>query len=161
MQMLMPVMAVVGTLVSAVGQFTGGITANREAKAEARQMEIAAGQERAAAQRSAIEERRQAAIVASNAQAAAAASGGGASDPTVIKTMTDLAGEGEYRALAQIYTGEQSARNYETGADMRRYQGKAAARAGRIGAVSTLLKGASSLYDTYGGGTSGSLKEKY
>jgi hypothetical protein len=152
METVMLVTAVAGTLVKAVGQFQAGIAANSQAKLEAKQMEIAAGQERAASQRAAFEERRQSRIVLSNAQAAAAASGAGTTDPSVLNITSSLAGEGEYRALTRMYEGEQSARNYETSAGFRRYEGKQAARAGRIGAMTTLLEGGSSLYQRYGGG---------
>jgi len=143
----------VTTLVSAYGQHQQGIAANRALKLEAKQMEIAAGQERAASQRNAAEERRQANIALSNATAAAAASGGGAADPSVITNKLNLAREGEYRSLMRLYEGEQSGRNYENQALIKRYEGQQKVAAGRINAMTTLVSGASGMYGKFGGGT--------
>lgn len=93
----------------------------------------------------------------SNAQAASAASGGGAADETVSNITANLAGEGQYRALSQIYQSEQSAINTENQARMSRYEGKQAARAGRMEAMGTILKGGSQLFAKYGGDGSSSV----
>lgn len=110
------------TVMSAGSQMAQADANNKIAAANAKSAENAAKQERAAAQRNASEERRRAAIASSNLQAAAAASGAGASDAGVIDLEEDIAEEGEYRALMQIYQGEQSARNNLSQASSIRYK---------------------------------------
>jgi hypothetical protein len=62
---------------------------------EAQQMEMKAKEEPLPAQRDALAKRKEGAIVNSRAQALAAASGGGAGTdaPTIVKLMSDTAGE--------------------------------------------------------------------
>lgn len=126
---------------------------------EAAQMEQSAVQEVAAAQRRALEERRRATLVASRAQAVAAASGAGASDTTVENIISDIAGEGEYRAGLAIYQGEESARRLRMGAQGARMEGssiaqfgESRARAYNTAALGSLAGGAASLYTKYGMG---------
>jgi hypothetical protein len=122
------------------------------AERQAQQMEMNAGQERARAQRLAANERKRADIVGSRVQALSAASGAGALDPTILDLTTDIEGEGEYRALTQIYAGEERATGLEYGAAGRRYEGESAYVAGQtrkrqayVGAVGTGLDGALTL----------------
>lgn len=141
---------VAGTAVKAGGTI---LSANSQAKAlrkEAQQLDIQAGAERATSQRSAMEERRQARLTASTALARAAASGAGASDPTVINLIAGLEGEGEFRALTQLYNGEEEARGLEAQARARRKEAKNAKRAGYIGAASTILSAGSTMADRFG-----------
>jgi len=149
-----PYVAAAGTALQAVGQIQAGKAANAAAQAEAAQMTQRAGQERATAQRNAAEERRRERIVQSNLQARAAASGGSATDPTVLDLSGDIAEEGLYRSNLALYEGEERARNLETGASFRRFEGKQAKKAGYYGAASTALsfagsRSAQSLYDRY------------
>lgn len=139
-----------GTILSAVGQVGGAIGAKNAANFEAKQMISRAGSERATSQRAAAEERRQKNIVQSRAQAVAAASGGGASDPTVVDLQGDLEVEGEYRALSQLYEGEERARGLIGAASAKKVEGRQALTGGLIGAAGTILSGAESLYSNYG-----------
>ena len=155
-----------GTILSAAGQVQAGWAADANAKAQqqaleyqAKQAEINAGQERASAQRRAMEERRQAGLASSRAKALAAAGGGTLLDPSVVNIMGDLAAEGEYNADVAMYEGEERARDLETGAQLRRYEGYMERAAGRqekrsgyLSAGATVLKGRSSLMSKYGGG---------
>lgn len=147
-QLAAPLM-IASTLVSAVGTIAAGNAADNAAQYEAEQLESRAGQERAAAQRRAIEQRRQARLVQSRQQAAAAASGAGASDPTVVDLMTGAEGEGEYRALLELYEGEERARGATVAANVRRFEGKQAKTASYIGAAGTILGGASTFFEKY------------
>lgn len=122
----------------------------QSSKVEAQQMQVNAGQERAAAQRSAMEQRRQARLVQSRQQAVAAASGAGATDPTVVDLMTDTNAEGEYRALSELYTGEQRARGLETDAANTRYAGKVRAQQYRSRILPTILDTGATLLSRYG-----------
>lgn len=139
-----------GTILSAVGQIGGAIGAKNAANFEAKQMVAQAGTERATSQRAAAEERRQKNLNQSRAQAVAAASGGGASDPTVVDIQGDLEVEGEYRALSQLYEGEERARGLIGAASAKKVEGRQALTGGLIGAAGTILSGADSLYGKYG-----------
>ena len=140
-----PFLAMAGGATSVVGGLVEGDSAARAAKAQgaaerdaanyrSAQLFQQAGQERATAQRKAIEERRRSRLAQSRAVAIAAGSGGGATDPTVTHILGDLAGEGEYNALAQLYTGEESAIGLETQGRASKYEGKLAYKAGKSSA---------------------------
>jgi hypothetical protein len=141
--------AVAGTLLSATGSVLGGKATNKASKVEAAALRRQAGQTRASSQREAIEQRRDADLAQSRALALAAAGGGGASDPTVVDIISDLEGEGEYRALTALFNGEEQARGLEDEALAARKAGKNAKTAGIIGGISTVLTGASSLAGKY------------
>lgn len=143
-------MAIGGAALKAGGSIFGGLSANKAAKAEARQLETQAGLERATSQRQAMEERRQARLLNSRALAVAAASGGGADDPSIVNLMSDIDGEGAYRALAALYEGETEAQGMEAQAKARRKEGKNAKIAGFINAGSSLLGAGSSMMEKYG-----------
>ncbi len=91
-----------------------------------------AGQERAAAQRAAIEQRRQGRFLESRALARSAASGAGAGDPTVENILGEIGAEGEFRALSELFIGEERALNLETQADLKVFEGNQERRAGDI-----------------------------
>lgn len=99
---------------------------------QAEQARQQAGQERATSQRAAIERRRTAKLLESKALARAAASGAGAGDPTAEKILGDIGAEGEFRALAELFVGEDRARGLETQADLRNFEGRQEARAGAV-----------------------------
>lgn len=144
------VLAIGGKLVEGVGSIVSGNSQAKQLKSEAKQLERNAGLERATSQRQSIEERRQAELASSRALALAAASGGGADDPTVVNTIADIEGEGEYRALTALYNGDQSARGMEDEAAARRKEAKNIKRASIFKAVGSVLSAGSSLMDRYG-----------
>ena len=132
-----PVAIAASTLLQVEGQKQQGEAARREgqrrriaAEFEAAQLEQQAGQSIAVSQRQALDVRRQARLVQSRALALAAASGGGASDPTVVRIMADIAGEGAYRAQVALYGGLEEARRLRMGAKAKRYGGAMAEEAG-------------------------------
>ena len=143
---LAAVAAVASTVLTAGSQYAQGRQAESAARSEGQQMRFAAGQEVAASQRAAEEERRQARLVQSAVQARA----GGDSGPGVADIYSDIAGEGEYRALSAIYEGDSRATTLKNRARMRDWEGKSAKRAGTIAAVSTIIGGASSMSGKYG-----------
>jgi hypothetical protein len=138
-----------------------------ESDATAAQLDVQAGQQRAAGQRRAQEQRRQAAIASSNVQAR---TGGGSTDASILGLTGNIAGEGEYNALTNIYEAEESALGAEGQAGTARRQasayraggeaalvrgraaGDAAVSSSRIGAASTIFSAGSTLYSKYGGG---------
>lgn len=163
----LPVAATVASAVlGAVGNYQAGQATKRQAaqmqqakEFEAAQLEQNAGQQIAAAQRKALEERRRATLVASRALAVSAASGSGASDPTVEKIISDIAGEGAYRAGLQLYEGEDIASRLRSGAQASRFEGESImqygrerARAANVSAFGSLFSGGASLYTKYGMG---------
>lgn len=114
-----------------------------------------AGQERAAAQRSANEQRRQAQLLESKALARAAGSGAGG--PGVEKIVGDIGAEGEFRALSDLFIGEERARGLEHQADIGVFEGDQERRAGDIErgaskrkAITQVLGGGATLYGKYG-----------
>jgi len=169
-------LAAVGTFMSYKGQKAAGkAEEQRQQREEARgreleklgefeaqQLEQNALTTVAASQRTASEERRQSDLIQSRALALAAASGGGASDPTVTRVISELAGIGSYRSAVALYEGEENARQMRLGAVARRQEGRLGLQAGGSAqkayntlATGSLLTGAGrigvSLYEKYGG----------
>jgi hypothetical protein len=144
------VLSAASTVLGAVGSIHSGNAEARELRSQAAQLDEQAGLERATAQRRSIEERRGARLAGSRALALAAASGAGADDPSVLNTITGLDGEGEYRALSTLYSGDQTARGLEADAAARRRGAKSARTTGLIRAGSTILAGGSSLFQRFG-----------
>lgn len=144
------IMTAMTTVMGAVGQLSAGNAASAAAKAEARQREQIAGQERAQAQREANEERRQADLAQSRGLAVAAA-GGGAADGSTRNVLAQIEGEGEFNALTAMFSGEERAQNQEFAAEMARFKGKQAKKQSRLAAVGTVLSGASSFAGKFPG----------
>lgn len=148
----MGMVAAIAAGLSAGSAIGGGMSANREAKYQAAQLDIAAGQEQASAQRRAEQERRKSRVIQSRALAVAGASGGGVSDVTVLDIVSDIASEGAYRAEVARYEGDDRAQKMHLKGDAARREGKAQQNAGYIKAAATILSSGTSLYDKYGGG---------
>lgn len=134
---IMGALAIGGTMMGSKGSHEAGVAEARRGgrlKAlgsfEAAQLEQNALTEVAASQRVGMEEERRAELAQSRALALAAASGGGASDPTVTKIISDLAGEGSYRKSVALYEGEERARQMRLGAWARRKEGEAGLQGG-------------------------------
>lgn len=149
-------LALAGGALKAGGTIIGAKGEAKELRRQATQLDIKAGQERASAQRDAIEQHRQATLVTSRALAVAAASGAGADDPTVVNIMSRIEGEGEYRALTSLFSGETDARALEAEAAARRREAKNTKKAAKLSALGTIIGSAS---DVYGAATS--MKAKY
>ena len=144
-----------GSVLSAANQMNAGKAAVNEGKAiqaskeyEAQQMMVNAGQARATSQRKALAEQKRTRFVQSALQARAAASGGGALDPTIMDLTGDIAQEGDYRRRVALYEGDDATRVYQSGANLKRWEGEQAVRAGEVkrrsagmGAAATLLSG--------------------
>jgi ABC-type phosphate transport system ATPase subunit len=139
------------TLLSAGGQVSAANAQAGQLKREAVQYEAQASLDRASSQRKAMEEVRQGKLAESRVRALVAASGAGASDPSVINALANMASEAEYAKDVAIYEGEVSARGNERTAEARRAEAKTAKRAGIFNAAGTVLNGALSMYDRFGG----------
>lgn len=99
-------------------------------------------------------------LLQSRALAVAAAGGTDATSSGVMKIISEIAGEGEYRSLLTRYEGQEKARGLRQRADATRYEGQVAERTARLGAVSTLISGGKSMYEKYGqGGPGGSATD--
>lgn len=156
-------MARSGAQTSARGYEEAGAAARVSAEYQAAQLNQNAGQSVAAAQRAAAEERHKSRLVQSRALAVAAASGAGASDPTTVNIISDIAAEGHYRGLMDMYAGEDKARLLRAQASGVRYTGAANERAGQISAEGSIIAGDSAMLRGLGYGLSGgsSLFAKY
>lgn len=139
-----------GTALTAKGDISAGNAAARAADYQARQMEVNAGQENAVASFSAQEEQRKTDLLASKAIAVAAASGGGTLDPTVVKILQGIHGEGALAKQMQIYNGAEAARGLRDQAKATRYEGKLTKGAYKKRALSTILTGVNKLANTWG-----------
>jgi hypothetical protein len=106
-------------------------------------MEASAKTERAKAQRQAFDQRRQADLMSSRAQAVSAASGAGAGAdaPSIVKIMSDIAGQGELNAQTAMWNGEEQARGLELGAKNARASGRSSMLGSLLGAGATLGTG--------------------
>lgn len=144
------VQGALGTVLSAKGDLTSGRAAKASANYQARQLEANAGQEIAASTVAAQEEQRKSDLIASRAIAVAAASGGGALDPTVVKILQGIRGEGALASATQLYNGQESARGMRDQARGSRYEGKLYKEASNARALSTILSGGKALANTWG-----------
>lgn len=166
-----PAMAMVGAATSIMGgnqaakaAQTTAARQKTESEFEAAQLEQNAGQAIASSQRDALEQQRQSRLVQSRALALASASGGAATDPTVVNLISDIAGQGAYRAGVALYQGADKARQLTMGADAKRYEGDVAiesgankAKAYRIAGITGAFSSASTLFGKYGGGGPGAV----
>lgn len=144
----MAALGIIGAITSAVGTIANASAMSAQAGAEQTAANYKADMEnrqameqRAAAQRSALDQRKKTALVQSRLQADAAASGGGATDPTILKLGSDIAGQGEYNALSEIYSGESRATGLENQGALDRYSGAARASSLQSRSFSTILGG--------------------
>lgn len=139
-------------MAAAALQVFGTIQGGRQARAignaqdaaaayEAQQLESNAKQSVAVAQQKMLEERRKAGLVASRALALSAASGG-ASDKSVVNIISDIQGEGSYRAMLALYDGEDRARVLRDQSKGRRYEGGVARRSGQLKERASYLQAA-------------------
>lgn len=149
-----------GSVVKGAGTIYAGTKAEESAEFKARQLEQAADESRAAAQRQAFDRRKQAEDTLSRIRARAAAFSGDATNPSIVKLESDVAGRGEYYFLSEMYSGENRARGLEDAAMGARAEGRAAKTGSYFSAAGTILSGAGSMAATYGKTTSGSAEPR-
>lgn len=140
-QLAAPV-AIGGSLLSAFGSLTSGEQQYSAAKYQAAQLQQNAVQAEAAGQRDAANQIRQSELMQSRALAVAGASGAGAVDPTVLRIIAGIAGEGELAAQTAQYNASEAARGMRNQANATMFEGKQAKSASKIKALSTVLSGA-------------------
>lgn len=141
----MAALAAIGTLVSAVGTVAGGVAAKKDSDFQATQLDAKAKEEMASSQREAAQSKEQATLANSRAQALAASSGGGAGTdaPTIVKLMSDTAGQGQLNADTQLYTGYSRAAGLTDQAAAARRTGKASLLGGILGGFGQAASGIS------------------
>lgn len=135
--------ALIGSLISAGGSIMQGMAANDAAQTEAAQLEERGKEDFAASQREALDKRREGRIVNSRAQALAAASGAGADAPTIVRLMTDTAGQAEFNAASSLYGGTQRRKGMNDSARARRAEGQASLLGSVFDAAGTIAGGGS------------------
>lgn len=131
----------VAAAIGAAGSVATGIAQKNAADYQAEQQEQAGKEAFAASQRDADQKRREATLVQSRQQALAAASGGGASDPTIVRLMTQTAGQGELNAQTELYKGDQQKRGLFDAANASRMSGNASLFGSFLDGAGTLTKG--------------------
>lgn len=152
----------IGTAISAAGTIAGGQAAKSAADYRAQQYNLQAQTSTAEGQRQMMEEQRKGALVGSTLQARAAASGGSATDPTVLKLGSDIAGRTEYGALSDLFQGQDRSAGLYDEANAAKASGDAAVTGSYFGAAGTVASGVGSMFSTlgqrgwYGLGNSGS-----
>lgn len=137
-------LALIGTFISAFGTVASGVAADRSARQDALNLEAAGKEEMAASQREAAAKRREGALVNSRAQALAAASGGGAGTdaPSIVRLMSQTAGESEFNAQTALYGGRTRQLGAKQAAGARRAEGRASLLGSALSGFGTLAKGA-------------------
>ncbi len=141
-----------GTAVSAVGTIAAGQARQRQANFEAAQYEANAKEERAAGQQEGFEIARQKRLALSRNQAVASASGFSSTDASSLDLIGEIESYGSWQEQIANYGGRARANTLEAQAKGTRMSGKAAATAAFIDAGSTILGGASTFFQKYGGG---------
>lgn len=139
----MAALPLIGAAISGIGTILGGVAANNAAQSEARQLEEKGKEELAASQRDAEVKRREGQLINSRQQALAAASGAGAGSdaPTIVKLMTDTAGQAEYNAQVDLYGGKSRKEGLFAAAENRRREGKASLLGSVLGGFGGFAKG--------------------
>jgi hypothetical protein len=143
-ELIGPIIGGLGAAASAAGTIAAGKAERDNQNFVAKQEEAKAKEEMAASQREAQQARREATIAQSRQQALAAASGGGAGSdaPTIVKLMSDVAGQGELNASSSMYGGQQRAAGLNDSAKARRRSGKASFLGSVMGGFGQLAGGA-------------------
>ncbi len=118
-----------------------GRTARAVAEYEAGGLQRQAKEEVAAAQRDAIEQRQATARLTSKQRALGAASGSAMTSPGLLDIFSDTEGEGEYRAQAAQYVGDQRAAGLRDKANVRVAEGYAAEKRGKAAKRGSILEG--------------------
>lgn len=135
--------AIAGTALSAAGTIAAGQAEKRNADYIAKQEEMRGQEEFAASQREAQQYKREASLAQSRAQALAAASGGGAGTdaPTIVKIMSDTAGQGQLNASTALYGGVSRRAGLMDSARGRRASGRASLMGSQLAAFGQLATG--------------------
>ena len=133
-QMIAPVLAIGGTLLSAVGMIKEGNNRDKAAQFNAAQIEAQGKAENAAAQREALEKNREKELMLSRARAVGAASGGGQD----FDLLGDIEEEGTLAEKTVLWQGEERRKGRSAQAASTRFEGVNARKASLFKAGRTL-----------------------
>jgi hypothetical protein len=124
-----------GTALGMGGDILGGMAEEKSAKRDAAQMVRNAKARYAEGTRAAGETQRQGQRMLSDARAAMAAGGGTTTDAGAIEQQAKIQQATDYNALASLFEAETESDAMKYGAAVKRYEGKAAKRAGFMSAL--------------------------
>ena len=141
-----------GAAISAYGTIAGGKAAREMGDIEKAQYYEKALKVEAVAQREAIAERDKAGLYKSRAKAVTAASGFASDDPGATRIQQDLDAQGEYNAMAALYSGYQQSKDLRNQGNVAEADGNNAYKASKVGALTNLLQTGGSMFMSYGGG---------
>jgi len=130
---------IVGGLLQADTARKQGLEAKKESAVNAVQLEIAANQEKAVAQKKSSEILRQNRLLQSRIIALNAAGGGSSSEKNVSDLLGRTAAEGQYDALNALYEGDIRAKSLSTRASNVLREGKSAYKSSKMNAISSLI----------------------
>lgn len=145
-----------GSISSANAQAAQGKAAQQEANYEAEQNQQNANNAAGSGQRAEIAQNKNTALVESNLNAGAAGAGGTTTDPSTLNDAAVIGAEGNYRAANALYEGNAKAQEYRNQAAGDIYQGNLTNQAAQTKSQTTLINGASSLFQKYGSSFGGS-----
>jgi adhesin HecA-like repeat protein len=143
-------MTIASTAVTALASAQQGRAQQVAMNYQAAQEDQNANNATASGQRAMIEANKKTALVESNAVAAGAGSGGTSTDPTVSADLDLIGAEGNYRAQTALYDGNAKAQALRNQASADVFQGNIDNQAGQIKAGTSMLAGATSLFNKYG-----------
>jgi hypothetical protein len=143
---------IAGAAISAYGTIAGGKAAREMGEIEKAQYYEKALKVEAVAQREAIAERDKAGLYKSRAKAVTAASGFASDDPGATRIQQDLEAQGEYNAMAALYSGYQQSKDLRNQGNVAEADGNNAYKASKVSALTNLLQTGGSMYGSYGGG---------
>ena len=141
-----------GAAISAYGTIAGGKAAREMGEIEKAQHYEKALKVEAVAQREAIAERDKAGLYKSRAKAVTAASGFASDDPGATRIQQDLDAQGEYNAMAALYSGYQQSKDLRNQGNVAEADGNNAYKASKVSALTNLLQTGGSMFMSYGGG---------
>lgn len=148
MAMILPVLSVIGTVVSVIGAIQQGKAAKKAADYNATINLQNAQIARDNAQQQALQQDRQARLRIGAINAGQGKSGG-TSEGSVLDVIGDVAGQNELERQNILYGGELTARGYTNTATLDTAQGKQAQQSSYYKAGGELLTGGASTYNQF------------
>lgn len=135
------------TVLNVISSIEQGKNAYENAYKGAQELEATGDAALAAGTRAAYLSKKEGDKVLSDARAQMAASGGSASDAGAIDRLSKIKSKSEYNSLAALFEGKTARKGAYRQASRLREEGRQQLRAGRLGAVSSLLSGGSKTFD--------------
>jgi hypothetical protein len=144
-----PYLQAAGAAVAVGSTIAQGKASEQMAKLEAVQLREQGLADQAQSQTEAREERSRANLLQSRVRALTGKSGTGFDSPNVVNIMSDIGAQGEYNALAALYSGNTSARTKRLAGKMATAQGKHNKGQSYARAAGTILTSGQSFAENY------------